>query len=440
MRNYQLRNPFEEPVAAEPNPRRVYTVSELTRQIKGVLESSLGQIWVEGELFEPKIYPSGHLWFDLKDSQSSLKSVMWRETASQLKFRPKHGLKVICFGHVDFYPQRGELKFVAVSLEPKGLGALQLAFEQLKEKLQKEGLFDEARKRPLPIFPERIGIVTSPRGAAIDDILKVLRGQVKAALFPSRVQGDGAAEAVARGIRELNKVDDLDLLIVGRGGGSLEDLWAFNEEAIARAIFSSRLPIISAVGHEKDVTISDLVADLRAPTPTRAAELVVAQRRVCLDRLTTVLENPAFTEPEEWLQESQEQIEEIQEQLLEGVREPLLTAAHQIRVLQGEVLAGSPRALILQQTQHLQRLKESLVSQMARSLEKSEARVDGLAGRLHALSPLAVLERGYSITFDEKGRIVKAAAEVKSGDRIQTRLHRGRLTSRVESTTTEEKE
>ncbi|MBI3615141.1 MAG: exodeoxyribonuclease VII large subunit [Candidatus Omnitrophica bacterium] len=442
MREYRLRSPFagdlEESFAAEPSARRVYTVSELTRQIKGILESALGQVWVEGELFEPKVYPSGHLWFDLKDSQSSLKSVMWRDAAAQLKFRPEHGLKVICSGRVDFYAQRGEIKFIADSLEPKGLGALQLAFEQLKEKLQKDGLFDEARKRPLPVFPERIGIVTSPRGAAIDDILKVIRGHVEISLYPSRVQGEEAARAVAHGIRQLNTLGDLDLLIVGRGGGSLEDLWAFNEEAVARAIFASRLPVISAVGHEKDVTIADLVSDLRAPTPTKAAELVLAQRRICLDRFAAALEEPAFTEAGEWLKEFQEQIEEFQAGLLDGVREPLLDTAHRIRVLQGDLLAGSPRVLILQQAQHLQRLKESLVSRTARSLEKSEARVDGLAGRLHALSPLAVLERGYSITFDEKGRIVKAAADVKPGGLVQTRLHRGRLTSRVESTTEKE--
>ena len=411
----------------------VISVSELTREIKGLLDRNFPFVWVEGEISEPKIYPSGHLWFDLKDSHSTLKGVMWRDAASALKFKPEHGLQVICRGHVDFYAQRGDMKFVAESLEPKGLGALQLAFEQLKEKLQKDGLFDEGRKRPLPTFPGRIGVVTSPRGAAIDDILKVLRGHVEVILFPSRVQGDDAAEAVARGIRELNSIDTLDLLIVGRGGGSLEDLWAFNEEQVARAIFTSRLPIISAVGHEKDVTIADLVADLRAPTPTKGAEMVLAQRRGALDRLAAILDNSLFTQPEEWIQELEEQIEDFQSELVQGFREPIVQAAHRLRVLHGDLLACSPQAMILHQAERLHALHQKLGSGMSHSLEQLASQFIGLTGRLQALSPLAVLERGYSITFDSDEKIIKRAGSVKAGDLIQTKLHRGRLTSRVES-------
>ena len=441
MREYRLKNPFAEPAyvaedsVSESQPRRVLTVSELTRQIQQLLEETFPSLWVEGEVSEVSYHPSGHLYFTIKDSKNVLKCVAWREARDRLKFTLESGMQVICGGRIGLYAKKNSVYQLYVEqVEPKGIGALQLAFEQMVAKLKKEGLFDEERKRPLPEFPRRIGIVTSPTGAAIQDMLKILRGHVEVVLRPVRVQGDQAARAIAQGIKELNGINDLELLIVGRGGGSLEDLWAFNEEGVARAIVSSRLPVISAVGHEHNIMISDLAADLRAPTPTKGAEFVVAQRRAALDRLSAVLENPAFAEPEEWLKEFEEQVEEFQDQLLEGVREPLLTAAHRLRILQGEILAGSPRALIVQQAEQLQRLRDSLVSEMARSLEKRQARVDGLAGRLHALSPLAVLERGYSITFDEKGRIVKTAAELKPGDRVETRLHRGRFTSCVEET------
>ena len=449
MRHYRLKSPFdlssESAEAAQASestgtdfsglgPRRIFTVSELTRQIKEVLEGSFPLVWVEGEISDPKVYPSGHLWFDLKDSSATMKSVMWRDEVSRLKFRPEQGLQVICRGRVEFYAPRGEVKFVAETLEPKGMGALQLAFEQLKEKLQKDGLFDEARKRSLPLFPERIGMVTSPRGAAIDDMLKLLRGNVEVVLWPCRVQGAGAAESIAQGIEKLNSLEGLSLLIVGRGGGSLEDLWAFNEEIVARAIAASKLPVISAVGHEKDVTISDLVADLRAPTPTRAAETVLAQRRTFLDRLLTVVEDPTFTEPEEWLTELTEKLEELERNLVEALEEPVLTAAQNLRILHGELLNCSPQAFILHQAEKLHGLTEMLTTGIVHTLEQFTARIHGLAGRLDALSPLAVLTRGYSITFDSQGKILKEARSVKPGETIRTKLHRGELTSRVEST------
>lgn len=444
-RRYELKNPFTESPSSEaadlfsaesqqPQARRIYTVTELTRQIQQLLQESYSYgVWVEGEISDSKVYPSGHLWFDLKDAQSTLKSVMWRDDVKRLKFQPEHGLQVVCFGRPDFYPPRGEMKFVVQTIEPKGLGALQLAFEQLKERLQKDGLFDEARKRPLPLFPERIGIVTSPRGAAIDDMLRILTGHAPAVLFPSRVQGDGAAEAIARGIRELNHLENLDLLIVGRGGGSLEDLWAFNEEIVARAIASSRLPVISAVGHEKDVTISDLVADLRAPTPTKAAEMVLAQRRACLERFLRALEETAFAEPETWLEELKENLIELEERLVEGLREPLIAGCQRLQVLQRDLLSCSPQALILHQAERLHRLQSTLVTGFVHTLEQATSHFLGLVGRLNALSPLKVLARGYSITFDAQGRIVKRASSVKPGDLIETKLHRGRLKSKVES-------
>ena len=419
---------------SETESRRVYTVTELTGRIQQLLEEEFAAVWVEGEVSQMTVSPKGHMYFSLKDASALVRCVVWRDARERIPFKVEQGLQVICFGRVSLYAQRGDCQLYVDRLEPKGMGALQLAFEQMKERLQKEGFFSEERKRPLPVFPERVGMVTSPRGAAIDDMLRILRGHVEVALFPSRVQGDGAAEAVARGIRELNEMDGLDLLIVGRGGGSLEDLWAFNEEPVARAIFQSRLPVISAVGHEKDVSISDLVADLRAPTPTKAAEIVLARRRECLERLAAALAEPAFAEPEEWLGELTEKVDDLSASLLEGLEQPLLNAAHQVKALHGELLGCSPQAMILHQAERLRRLHGTLVAGAARSLEQAADKMHGLAGQLDALSPLAVLGRGYSITFDAQGKILKRAGSVKPGETIQTRLHRGTITSRVEAT------
>ena len=438
MREYELRSPFVgEPEASTPSSisktRQILTVSELTRQIQNLLEEAFSFVWVQGEISQPTLSTKGHLYFSLKDSQALVRCVVWRDARQALRFNVEHGLQAICAGRLSVYPQRGDYQLYVEHLEPKGIGALQLAFEQLKEKLQKEGLFNEERKRPLPLFPERIGVVTSPTGAAIQDILKILHGHVAVSLRPVRVQGDGSAHAVAQAIKELNAFDGLDLLIVGRGGGSLEDLWAFNDEEVARAIAASHLPVISAVGHEKDVTISDLVADVRAPTPTKGAELVLTQRRLFLERFAAVLEREVFTEPEEWLQDLREKLEELETGLVETLQEPLLMATQNLRVLHGELLACSPQAFILHQAQKLHGLTQALTTGVIHTLEQLTAQVHGLAGRLHALSPLAVLERGYSITFDHQGRILKSAAGLKVGDAVETQLHRGSFKSRIES-------
>ena len=446
VRQYFLRDgsgepfpPLQEtaqPWASADSPTcPVLTVSELTQQIQDFVEEKFAvDLWVQGELSDPKIYPSGHLWFDLKDEQSALKAVMWRDNVRRLKFRPEHGLQVICAGRVEFYPRRGEIKFSVRTMEPKGMGALQLAFEQLKNKLQQEGLFAEERKRPLPVFPERVGLVTSPQGAAVDDMLRILRSHVEVVLKPTRVQGDGAAESIARGLRDLNALDDLDLLIIGRGGGSLEDLWAFNEEVLARAVFHSRLPVISAVGHEKDVTISDLVADTRAPTPTKAAEMVLAQRRTCYLRLARILEESAFVEMDLWIEEQGKELKDLETGLLEALEEPVRGAVHRLQILNSRLLNCSPQAFILHEAARLHRLEAALNTRMEQVLDQLSAQMHGLAGRLNALSPLAVLERGYSITFDSDGKILCEAQQVQAGQEIQTQLHRGRVTSRVEKT------
>ena len=428
----------EEPFPSEEKERRALTVSELTGRIQDLLKESFGSVWVEGEVSQPTISSKGHMYFTLKDADAVLSCVVWRDARAAIKFNLEQGMKVICFGRIDVYAARGSYQLYVMQIEPKGIGALQLAFDQMKAKLEREGFFSEERKRPLPIFPERIGIVTSPTGAAIQDILKILQGRVQVVLRPARVQGEGSAEAIAGGIKELNRVEELDLLIVGRGGGSAEDLWAFNEEAVARAIFQSRLPVISAVGHERDWSIADFTADLRAPTPTKAAEMVIARRQEAIERLLAALDEPAFTEPAEWLTGYTDRLEECQEQLVGYLEEPVLHAAQRLRVVQERLAACSPQSLILREAERLHRLGLSLEIGMEHSLTQTAQRITGLAGRLHALSPLAVLGRGYSITFDKRGRILKSAQEVQRGDVLETTLHRGRVTSRVETTESKE--
>src|SRR5256884_379509 len=262
--------------------RAVLTVAQLTEQLRAVLEERFPAVWVEGEISNFRSYGSGHASFPLRDADAQLRCVIFRTRAQRIRFQPADGLHVVAFGSVEVYAQRGEYQLVVELLEPKGLGALQLAFEQLKARLQAEGLFDAVRKRALPRFPKKIGIVTSPSGAALRDMLRVIGrrfGELSIVIAPCRVQGEGAAEEVAQGLRDLDALGDVDVIIVGRGGGSLEDLWAFNEEAVARAIAASKAPVVSAVGHEVDFTIADFVADLRAPTPSAAAELVVREKQ-----------------------------------------------------------------------------------------------------------------------------------------------------------------
>src|SRR3990172_5254957 len=268
--------------------RAVLTVSELTAQLRAVLEERFPTVWVDGEISNYRLYGSGHAYFTLKDADSQLRCVLFRNRGRRIRFEPADGLHVMAFGSVEVYAQRGEYQLVVELLEPKGLGALQLAFEQLKARLQGEGLFDRARKRDLPRFPKKIGIVTSPSGAAIRDMLRVIGrrfGELHIVIAGCRVQGDGAAEEIAQAVRDLNALGDVDVIIDGRGGGSLEGPWAFNEEAVARAIAASKAPVISAVGHEVDFTIADFVADLRAPTPSAAAELVVREKQAVVDAL-----------------------------------------------------------------------------------------------------------------------------------------------------------
>lgn len=379
-------NSWEPKIANQP---RVLTVSELTHDIKEVLENIFTSVRVEGEISNLRQPSSGHMYFSLKDQASQIRCVFFRHASLGLKFALKDGLKVILSGRVGVYEKDGQYQFYVNSVEPKGQGALQLAFEQLKEKLAKEGLFDEGRKRPLPFLPKTIGIVTSPTGAVIRDMLHVLARRFPAAhvlLNPVRVQGEGAAEEIVTAIKEFNEWNNVDVIILARGGGSLEDLWCFNEESVARAIAHSQIPILSAIGHETDTTIADFVADCRAPTPSAAAEIVMPSR-----------------------QELDEKIENLVRYLWRSLSD-----------------------FVPQYTQRLDGLLEGLSRGVFRLLDQEKMRLQGLMSQLEALNPLAVLQRGYSLTsLIKDGRVIRSAAQIKKGDCVKTRLWQGEFTSEV---------
>ena len=392
---------------------KVLTVSELNARVRGTLEAGFEGIWVAGEISNLTVARSGHVYLTLKDKKAEVSAVMWRASAGRLRFEPTDGLEVIVSGDVTLYEVRGRYQIVIRKMEPKGVGALQLAFRQLVEKLRKEGLFDEKHKQPLPNFPEHIGIVTSPTGAAVRDILRVLERRwpaLRVTLFPVPVQGAAAAKEIAAAIKTMNRMGGFDVLIVGRGGGSLEDLWAFNEEVVARAIFASAIPIVSAVGHEVDITISDMVADARALTPTAAAEMVVSDVEQVIEqlnglarRLVRALGNRAML--------ARTELRSLAERLSSRV---LLRGFQQLAQRADDVFAETLRAV-------------------ERALVEARMRLQALGGKLETLSPLAVLKRGYSITTrTDSDQPLRDATEVKAGDRIRTRLANGEVESKVQ--------
>ena len=439
--------------------RAVFTVSELTEKLRALLEERFPVVWVEGEISNFKVYGSGHAYFTLKDGSSQLRAVLFKNRARRIRFEPGDGLSVLAMGSVEVYPQRGEYQLVVELLEPRGLGALQLAFEQLKARLAAEGLFDEGRKRALPRFPRTIGIVTSPSGAAIRDMLRVIGrrfGELHIVLAPARVQGDDAAEEIAQGIRDLNALGDVDVIIVGRGGGSLEDLWAFNEEVVARAIVASKAPIISAVGHEVDVTISDFVADLRAPTPSAAAELVVREKQAIVEsvedlthrlrramgrrleherhRMEALATRRVLTDPARPLRDRHRRVDDARARFHHALDALVRRAAHRVELVTAGLRASSPRVRLTRDRHRYERLESSLRAEVSSALEAGRHRFGVTAGRLDSLSPLAVLARGYSLTRTPEGTIVRAARQVRPGDAVEVLLHEGRLDCRVTAT------
>ena len=389
----------------------ILTVSQLNQRIRESLESAFDEVWVAGEISNFRAPPSGHFYFSLKDRRSQIAAVMFRSANQLLPFRPEDGMEVVVRGRVGIYEARGDLQLCVEAMEPRGLGAQQLALEQLKQRLAAEGLFADARKRTLPFLPRAVGIVTALKGAAIHDLLSVLRSRapgVRIVIRPVRVQGKGAAPDIAQAVADLNRVGKPEVIIVGRGGGSLEDLWAFNDEQVARAVAASRVPVVSAVGHEIDFTISDLVADRRAPTPTAAAAMVVPDQRdlsAWLDRTALALRLA------------------IQRQI-RGQRERLAAQARHLR---------HPREVLKALQQRLDELSERAVHAVTSRIRFAQQQLRGGAERLQALSPLAVLERGYSIARRvEDGRVIRDAADLKDGDHLRLTFARGTAQVRVE--------
>jgi len=438
--------------------RRVYTVSELTQEIKGLFDKQFPDVWVTGEVSNFRAASSGNLYFILKDANTQLRAVCFRNLARYLKFKPQDGIAVIARGRLSVYEARGEYQLYVEYLEPAGLGALQLAFEQLKQKLAAEGLFDPTRKKPLPMLPRAVGVVTSPTGAVIRDIVRILRRRfpnLSILLYPVKVQGQGAAEEIAAGLAYFNRHPLADVLIVARGGGSIEDLWAFNEEAVARAIAASKLPVISAVGHETDFTIADFVADLRAPTPSAAAELVVRPRQdleaeldyrarrmaqilrlklsEARQRLTELRMHRVFQTLAERLREKAQQVDDGVVALERALRARLHAARQQwLSASAGIVRYDFPRLLGLKRAALAERTR-TLETEFRRYLADRRNRWAQLAAILKERSPLTILNRGYSITRDAAGKIVRDAAQVALGDDISVRLARGELGATVKS-------
>ncbi len=437
--------------------RKIYSVSDITSEIKRSL-NAIGIIWVQGEISNFKRHSSGHMYFSLKDQSAYIKGAFFRNSNMYLKFYPEDGMEVLVRGRLSVYEPRGDYQIIVEYMEPVGLGSLQLAFDQLKEKLRKEGLFDEGRKIALPLLPRKVGIVTSPTGAAIRDILRILKrrnASLDVLVYPARVQGTGAAGEIAAGIRYLNSRSDIEVIIAGRGGGSIEDLWAFNEEIVARAVFESEIPVISAVGHEVDYTISDFVADVRAPTPSAAAEMVsgaredlrlgvdslklrlvqavrrsIESRRLGLERLA---HNKAFAVAPNKIRDLQQRFDECSLRISQAMQRFTSAARHRERMLSMRLSKLDMRRLMNYRKELLGRRHQELAAAIKKRLQTDKSRLEFIAGKINALSPLAVLQRGFALCRNAEGSIVRKAADVARGDSVRVTLASGELGCRVES-------
>src|SRR5712692_5873730 len=439
-------------------PRALYTVSALTALLRLHIESAFPDVWVEGEVSNLRIPTSGHAYFTLKDATSQIRMVLFRSAGRALRFALEDGMHLVCRGRVTVYEPKGDYQVIVEYAEPKGVGALQLAFEQLKERLAAEGLFAEARKRSLPFFPRHIGVVTSPTGAAIRDIVQVARKRfpgIEIVLNPVAVQGESAAGEIARAIEELNERGGLDVLIVGRGGGSLEDLWPFNEEIVARAIAASRIPVVSAVGHEIDYTIADFVADVRAPTPSAAAELVVRDRQALLNQAENIwkrsvqairtdlrdrrarveAERRGLLDPTALVARAMQRRDDLEMRLRLALSARLKDLRSGVEALRQDVLLQSPIQRIQKGLTMLPHLRTRLQQRMGVALELWRRSLEEAIGAMHALSPLAILGRGYSITRRWPDlTVLRTASDVASGDAVHVRLASGELLCEVRRT------
>ncbi len=404
----------QEPLDVFPEEinEKFFTVSEITREIRTSLEHKFSNIGVLGEISNVRKPGSGHVYLTLKDKNSQLQAVVFRNTANRIKFELKDGMEVISFGSITVYELRGQYQLIINKMEPKGIGALQLAFQQLKEKLEKEGLFDHAHKKTIPFIPQKIGIVTSPTGAAIKDILNIIDrrfANVEILIYPVKVQGEDAAQEIAEAITELNNYSDIDVIITGRGGGSLEDLWAFNEETVARSIYNSRIPVISAVGHEIDITIADLVADKRALTPSEAGELVVPRKDLLIEK-----------------------IEKFNARLLQSLTGKLRLSKEKLVRIANSYAMRQPFDKLNRWQQRLDEFAQRLNLNITHALNTEREKLSGIAGKLESLSPLNVLKRGYTITTRlEDNKSLRCIIDLSKGDKIKTNLSKGSIISEI---------
>jgi exodeoxyribonuclease VII large subunit len=439
-----------------PPERRVWKVRDLVASVRSHIEREYTDAWIEGEISNFRAPDSGHIYFTLKDGNAQIKVVMFRSGARLLRFRPADGLQVVVRGRVTVYEDRGELQISAEHIEPKGAGSLQLAFEQLKAKLEAEGLFATERKKPIPTLPSRIGLVTSAQAAALRDILNVLQRRhhsVNVLIYPAQVQGDAASHEVAAGVRYFNQHDNVDVIVVARGGGSAEDLAAFNDEALARMVAASEIPVISAVGHETDFTIVDFVADLRAPTPSAAAELVIRSRQEVEDHaaalherlsramryrllmgrqaLTELAQHGAFARMMELIRQRQQRLDDLTHRMELAERQLLEQMRRRWETISAAVRHYDLRLVLSGMRKQLESGTAALVSVMRNVLLGYRVRSERFQTALESLSPLAILERGYALIFDSEGRLLKDADRVKLGDEISARLAHGEIHAAV---------
>jgi exodeoxyribonuclease VII large subunit len=440
----------------QPPRQRIWTVRDLVSAVRTHVERAYSEVWVEGEISNYRPADSGHLYFSLKDDSAQVRVVMFRSQAKLLRFRPEAGMQVIARGRVTIYDARGELQVSAEYLEPKGAGALQVAFEQLKARLEVEGLFDAARKKKMPALPRRIGLITSPRGAAIRDILNILQRRHHSAsilIYPAQVQGESAAGEVAAGLRFLNRSRQVDVIIVARGGGSVEDLAAFNDEALVRAVAASTIPVISAVGHETDFTILDFVADLRAPTPSAAAELVIRSRQelesqqetlrnrlaramryqllVRRQHMTEAARHRAFTRMIDAIRARQQRLDDLSHRLITSQRGLLVSRRRRVEVASAALRHRDMRRVLAGIRRDLHAGTSALTAVARASLLRYRSRLERSQARLQGLSPLSALQRGYALVFDAQGRLVKDATQVNVGDEIRARVSQGEIAATV---------
>jgi exodeoxyribonuclease VII large subunit len=441
--------------------RRVWTVRALVAAVRAHVEREYADAWVEGEISNFRAPDSGHLYFTLKDGNAQIRVVMFSSKARLLRFRPTDGMQVVVRGRVTIYDDRGELQIAAEYIEPKGAGGLQVAFEQLKAKLEAEGLFAAQRKKAIPTLPSRIGIVTSPQAAALRDILNILQRRHHSAnvvIYPAQVQGDSAAAEVASGVRHFNQARSVEVIIVGRGGGSAEDLAAFNDEALARAIAASEIPVISAVGHETDFTIMDFVADLRAPTPSAAAELVIRSRvevenqaEAVRERLVRAIErrllearhalteraqDGAFARMMDLIRQRQQKLDDLTYRLERNERQSLEQMRRRWETVAAAVRHYDARRVLAGMRRSLDASSAALAAGMRNLLLQYRVRAERMGRALEMLSPLAILERGYALVFDGEGKLIKDAAQVHAGDEIRAQLARGEIRAVVKRTDT----